>query len=103
MFGHRQKKDKNSSKVSDKEVVNRSRVQVSTQIIMLLYVSFSNKMGNSMLLGPHNRISRLEINKISSKVCINEQEEIMRGQEKNMKNIVLELQTNVGSLDDERE
>ena len=67
------KKDKNSSKVGDKEVVNRSRVQVSTQIIMLLYVSFSNKLGNSMPLGPHNRISRLEKNKISSKVCINEQ------------------------------
>ena len=68
-----------------------------------MYVSFSNKLGNSMLLGLHNRISRLEINKISSKVCINEQEEIMSGQEENMKNIVLELQTKVGSLVDERE
>ena len=70
---------------------------------MLMYVSFSNKLGNSMLLGPHNRISRLENNKISSKVCINEQEELISGQEENMKKIVLELQTNVGSLDDERE
>ena len=56
-----------------------------------------------MLVGPHNRISRLEINKISSKVCINEQEELISWQEENMKNIVLELQTKVGSLDDERE
>ena len=68
-----------------------------------MYVSFSNNLGNSILVGPHNRISRLEINKISSKLCINEQEEIMNGQEENMKNIVLELQTKVGSLDDGRE
>ena len=69
---------------------------------MLMYVSFSNKLGNSMPLGLHNIISRLENNKISSKVCINEQEELISGQEENMKNIVLELQTKVGSLDDGR-
>ena len=36
-------------------------------------------------------------------MCINEQQELISGQEENMKNIVWELQTNVGSLDDERE
>ena len=77
------KQDKISSQVSDKEVVNRSQVQESTQIIMLLCVSFSNKLGNSMPLGPLKRISWLENNKISSKVGINEQEELINGQEEN--------------------
>ena len=95
--------DKISSQDSDKEVVNRSRVQESTQIIMLLCVSFSNKLGNSMLLGQRNRISVLENNKISSKVGINEQEELINGQEENMKNNVSELQTKAGSLANERE
>ena len=79
------KQDKISSQVSDKEVVNRSQVQESTQIIMLLCVSFSNKLGNSMPLGPLKRISWLENNKISSKVGTNEQEELINGQEENKK------------------
>ena len=113
------KQDKISSHVTAKEVelnqlvvkdiINGSQVQESVPFShkltqMLLCVSFfNNKLGNNMLLGQRNRISRLENNKISSKVCINEQEELMSGQEENMKNIVLELQTKVGSLDDERE
>ena len=88
--------DKISSQDSDREVVNRSRVQESTQIIMLLCVSFSNKLGNSMHLGQRNRISGLGNNKISSKVGINEQQELINGQEENMKNNVPELQTKAG-------
>ena len=52
---------------------------------MLLCDSFSNKLGNSMLIGPRNRISWLENNTISSKVGINEQEELINGQEENKK------------------
>ena len=70
---------------------------------MLLCVSFSNKLGNSMHLGQRNRISGLGNNKISSKVGINEQEELINGQEENMKNNVPELQTKAGSLANERE
>ena len=56
-----------------------------------------------MLVGPHNIISQLEINKISSKVCINEQEELISWQEENIKNIFLELQTKAGLLANGRE
>ena len=87
--------DKISSQDSDKEVVNGSRVQESTQIIMLLCVCFSNKLCNSMLLGQRNRISGLENNKISSKVGISEQEELINGQEENMKNNIPELQLTI--------
>ena len=73
--------DKISSQVNDEKVVKRSRVQESTQIIMLLCVSFSNKLGNSIPLGQRNWISGLENSKISSKVGINEQEELINGQE----------------------
>ena len=65
-----------------------------------------------MLIGPRNRISWLENNKISSKVGINEQEELINaqeeeelinGQEENMKNNVPEMKTKAGSLPNERE
>ena len=54
-----------------------------------------------MFLGTRNRISPLENNNISSQVRINERlEELINGQEENIENNV---QTNLGSVANERE
>ena len=95
-----------NDKITDKEVVNTSRLQESSpflqklkEIIIRLWVSLFNKVGNNMFLGTRNKISPLENNNISSQVRINEQlEEPINGQEKNMENNVAEVQTNVGSV-----
>ena len=88
-----------------KDVVNTSRLQESApflqklkEIIIRLWVSFFNKVGNNMFLGTRNGISPLENNNISSQVRINEQlEELINGQEENIENNVAEVQTNLGS------